>query len=65
MKIQDDELYEAVMLLIGSVKPSFTKDGNMFCFLLGNNLQEGICGFGKTGWEAARNFYMHFHNETT
>ena len=27
-------------------KPTLTKDGNMWCALLGENLQEGVAGFG-------------------
>lgn len=56
--------YEAVMLLINTVKPHFSKDGNAYCFLLGKDIQEGIAGFGKTGWGAALEFYRHFFNET-
>ncbi len=37
------------------VKP--IKDGNQWCFLYGENLQEGICGFGDTIQDAAYNFY--------
>jgi hypothetical protein len=52
------------MLLINTVKPHFSKDGNAYCFLLGKDIQEGIAGFGKTGWGAALEFYRHFFNET-
>lgn len=27
-------------------KPTLSKDGNMWCALLGDNLQEGVAGFG-------------------
>ena len=57
------ELYEAVMLLIGSVKPKFGKDGDDYGFLLGEDLQDGIAGFGRTGWDAALDFYHHFMSE--
>jgi hypothetical protein len=62
---ENRENFETVMLLIKSVKPKFSRDGNMYCFLLGENLQDGICGFGKTGWGAALDFYYNFSNETT
>ena len=39
------------------------KDGNQWCFLYGNNIQEGICGFGKTIFEAALNFYTNIKIE--
>lgn len=29
-------------------KPVLSKDGNMWCALFGNNLQEGVAGFGST-----------------
>ena len=33
------------------------KDGNSWCFLYGENIQEGICGFGETIFDAALDFY--------
>lgn len=36
------------------------KDGNAWCVLLGQNLQEGICGFGDTPHEAIMAFYREF-----
>lgn len=35
-----------------SLKPSLTKDGDMWCALHGENLQVGISGFGRTPAEA-------------
>lgn len=29
-------------------KPTLSKDGNMWCALFGENLQEGVAGFGET-----------------
>lgn len=29
-------------------KPTLTRDGNMWCALFGDNLQEGVAGFGDT-----------------
>lgn len=31
-----------------SLRPRITKDGNQWCVLYGDNLQEGIAGFGDT-----------------
>ena len=39
------------------------KDGNQYCFLYGENIQEGICGFGDNINEAAENFYMELFRE--
>jgi len=32
------------------------KDGDKYCCLLGDNVQEGICGFGNTPKEACAEF---------
>lgn len=48
--------------LIEMLKPSFSKDGDQYCYLLGANLQEGISGFGKTVSEAVQNFYYSYYN---
>lgn len=29
-------------------KPTLSKDGDMWCALFGENLQEGVAGFGET-----------------
>tara|TARA_Y100000361_G_scaffold124778_1_gene118033 strand:- start:191 stop:448 length:258 start_codon:yes stop_codon:yes gene_type:complete len=49
--------------LIEKLNPSFTKDGNKFCYLYGENLQDGIAGFGETAAEAMSQFYNAFWNE--
>lgn len=37
------------------------KDGNQWCVLLGNNIQEGIVGFGDTPLKAITNFNSSFN----
>lgn len=37
-------------------RPVLSRDGNQWCALLGENLQEGVAGFGKTPDEAMRSF---------
>ena len=37
-------------------KPKLSKDGDQWCALFGDNLQEGVCGFGKTPAEAMYQF---------
>jgi len=37
-------------------KPTLSKDGNMWCALLGENLQEGVAGFGATPAKAMWSF---------
>lgn len=33
--------------------------GDQWCFLYGNSVQEGICGFGDTLFDAAWDFYIN------
>ena len=37
-------------------------DGNQYCILMGNNLQEGVAGFGKTREEAFKKFLKALDN---
>lgn len=38
------------------LKPYITKDGDKWCVLYGENLQDGVAGFGDTPELAARDF---------
>jgi hypothetical protein len=46
-------------------KPTLMADGDMWCVLLGENLQVGIAGFGKTVCEAMTAFDQAFYKERT
>jgi hypothetical protein len=52
-------------------KPKITKDGNQWCALLGDNLQEGVAGFGDTpnkacyAFDAAWNTPIAPHDDIT
>lgn len=46
-------------------RPALSADGNKWCALLGDNLQDGIAGFGDTAAEAMTAFDMAFWNERT
>lgn len=46
-------------------RPTLSADGDMWCALLGENLQEGVAGFGKTPAEAMTAFDIAFLNERT
>lgn len=48
--------YTRDFALVGVLKPKIAKDGNQWCLLYGDNLQEGVAGFGDTPAEAARDF---------
>lgn len=39
------------------------KDGNQWCYLYGDNIQDGIAGFGETIFKAAWDFYSHIKTE--
>jgi hypothetical protein len=44
-------------------KPAIFKDGNQWCALYGENLQEGVAGFGDTPWLACQAFNLAWGNE--
>lgn len=52
----DHELKLHNLWPIEMFKPKLSADGDQWCFLLGDNLQEGIAGFGDTVEEAAHAF---------
>ncbi len=46
-------------------KPKVYLDGDMWCALYGDNLQDGVCAFGKSPDEATRNFDKAWHEPLT
>jgi len=46
-------------------RPALSADGDMWCVLLGDNLQEGVAGFGKTPAEAMWEFDRAFLTQRT
>ena len=46
--------------LFALLKPRVIKDGNQWCVLYGENLQEGIAGFGDTIHDAVLDFNQQF-----
>jgi hypothetical protein len=55
---------EIILMVIQAMRPRLTKDGNRFCFLCGEDLQNGISGFGETPFDAASDFCTSFMRET-
>jgi hypothetical protein len=49
--------------LISSLGLKPFKDGNQWCFLWGDNIQDGVSGFGDTPYEAMIDFDKNFHRE--
>lgn len=46
-------------------KPMLSADGDMWCALLGADLQSGVAGFGKTPHEAMIEFDQAFYKQNT
>ena len=44
-------------------KPKLSIDGNQWCALYGDNLQEGVCGFGDSPAEAMKAFDDAWHEK--
>ena len=57
------EQERAAFMLVATLGLSPYRDGNQWCFLWGENLQEGVAGFGDTVRSAAEDFSMNCHNE--
>ena len=54
---------QQVMQCIDLMKPNLSRDGDQFCYLLGDNLHDGVAGFGDTIWQAALNFHIAIWGE--
>lgn len=46
------------------LRPPVYPDGNMWCALYGDNLQEGVAGFGETPEKAAADFDNNWRTQT-
>jgi hypothetical protein len=70
---QEKEHYERMcdigekrmLTLISVLKPKLSKDGNMWCYLYGENLQEGVAGFGESPYQAMVEFDENFRKKHT
>ncbi len=51
--------------LIGILKHSIKKDGDQWCVLYGDNLQDGVAGFGKSPYLAVLNFNENWYQKLT
>jgi hypothetical protein len=52
-----------MVALISVLGPKLSKDGNMWCFLYGEDLQSGVAGFGETPYSAMVDFDRNFRQE--
>ena len=57
--LETHAMWECISAL--GIKPF--KDGNQWCFLYGDNIQNCICGLGKTIFEAAQDFYINIKSK--
>ena len=55
-----NEELEHVVRLVYASGAKLAKDGSEWRYLLGNNIQEGVCGFGPTPMAAANEFFNHY-----
>ena len=46
---------------IKALNPSFTKDGDKYCYLYGNLPNDCVIGFGDTAYLAMIDFVKNFH----
>lgn len=51
-----------ILNVISMLKPKFGIDGNQFYFLLGDDVQSGLAGFGETAADAAYDFWKNWNN---
>ena len=70
----NETLYQAELSLIiekqeynlfSMLKPKVSIDGNQYCVLYGDDLQEGISGFGDTIYLAILDFNKQFNAKIT
>lgn len=45
------------------MRPAIFPDGNMWCALYGDDLQNGVAGFGKTPYEACADFDKNWNTQ--
>ena len=55
-----EEHYEAIRPSM-LYKPKLSLDGNQWCALFGENLQNGVCGFGNSPREAYYDFDKNWY----
>lgn len=61
--IQNQQDLDRRLSIITALKPAFSKDGNQWCFLYGEQPNNCIVGFGDTPINAMDDFINNFYNE--
>ena len=54
------EFMKQTFIAVAELKPTLSKDGDAWCYLLGDDVQSGIAGFGKTPHQAMIDFNKEF-----
>lgn len=54
---------ERRLSIINALKPTFSKDGNKWCYLYGELPNDCIVGFGDTPHDAMNDFVSNFYNQ--
>ena len=54
---------ERRLSIINALNPTFSKDGNQWCYLYGELPNDCIVGFGDTPHDAVNDFVMNFYNQ--
>lgn len=70
-ELGESEFYQAMnalhcreelrLLASHALEAKLSKEGDQWCFLLGENIQTGCCGFGDTPHQAALDFQMQYY----
>ena len=58
---QERIIQTAEVNLVATLKPTLSIDGNKWCWLLGEDLQNGVAGFGDSPYLAALDFNRAFY----
>ncbi len=59
--MENEAIYKENLAVVLRIPP--VKDGDQWCVLYGENLHEGIAGFGSTPWEAMQEFHKAMLSE--
>jgi hypothetical protein len=54
---------ERELILIKQTGAKLSRDGNQYCYLIGEDMQSGVAGFGKTPYAAMMELNRKFYNE--
>lgn len=61
--IQEQIFQNTHLDVIAKLQPTFSKDGNQFCYLYGELPNDCVVGFGDTAYLAMRDFVKNFQTQ--